>query len=76
MKGYPRGAGAGYHEKANTFQKLRIFRCVQDADEVALAAIQGLHQLMQQKDVELRRQDAEIATLKRDLDAIRAKLGM
>jgi len=31
---------------------------------------------MQQKDVELRRQDAEIATLKRDLDAIRAKLGM
>jgi hypothetical protein len=40
-----------------------------DADGVALAAIQGLHQMMQQ-------QDREIARLKRKLLAIEAKLGM
>jgi len=40
-----------------------------DADGVALAAIQGLHQLMQEK-------DREIANLKRKLQAIEAKLGL
>ena len=40
-----------------------------DADGVALAAIQALHQLMQQK-------DREIAQLKRKLRAIEAKLGL
>jgi hypothetical protein len=41
----------------------------QDADGVALAAIQGLHQL-------IRQQDAEMTDLKRELQAIKAKLGM
>jgi len=40
-----------------------------DAAGVALVAIQGLHQLLQQK-------YAEILTLKRKLEAIEAKLGM
>jgi hypothetical protein len=40
-----------------------------DSEGVALAAIQGLHQMMQQK-------DREIARLKRKLLAIEAKLGM
>ena len=40
-----------------------------DADGVALAAIQGLHQMMQQK-------DREIAQLRRKLQAVEAKLGM
>jgi hypothetical protein len=41
----------------------------QDSDGVALAAIQGLQKLMQQK-------DAEIAGLRRKLEAIETKLGM
>lgn len=40
-----------------------------DADGVAFAAIQGLHQMMRQK-------DKDIATLKRELHAIKAKLGL
>jgi hypothetical protein len=40
-----------------------------DADGVVLAAIQGLHQMMQQK-------DQEIAQLRRKLQAIEAKLGL
>jgi hypothetical protein len=40
-----------------------------DADGVALAAIQGLHQMVKQR-------DKEIATLKRKLQAIEAKLGL
>jgi hypothetical protein len=52
--------GLGNNDKAIGFQ---------DADGVALAAIQGLHQLMQRK-------DAEITGLKRELEAIKAKLGM
>ena len=40
-----------------------------DADGVALAAIQGLHQLMREK-------DRQIAQLKRKLQAIEAKLGL
>ena len=40
-----------------------------DADGVALAAIQGLHQLMREK-------DRQIAQLKRKLRAIEAKLGL
>jgi hypothetical protein len=43
---------------------------------VALAAIQGLQQIVQQKDGELRRQDRELTTMKRKLEAIEAKLGM
>jgi hypothetical protein len=42
---------------------------MQDADGVALAAIQGLHQMMQEK-------DREIAQLRRKLEAIEAKLGL
>ena len=52
--------GLGESDKAIGFQ---------DADGVALAAIQGLHQLMQQK-------DNEIIGLKRELDAIKTRLGM
>jgi len=47
-----------------------------DADGVALAAIQGLHQIMQQKDTKLQQQSREISTLKRKLQAIEAKLGL
>ena len=43
---------------------------------VALAAIQGLHQLVQEKDDELRRQDSELTAMKHKLEAIEAKLGM
>jgi trimeric autotransporter adhesin len=42
---------------------------MQDADGVALAAIQGLHQAMQEK-------DREISDLRRKLQAIEAKLGL
>jgi len=42
---------------------------MQDADGVALAAIQGLHYMMQEK-------DREIAQLRRKLEAIEAKLGL
>src|SRR5438874_7913128 len=49
---------------------------VVDADGIALAAIQGLHQVVQQKDARLRRQAHEIATLKRQLRVIELKLGM
>ena len=44
-----------------------------DAIGVALAAIQGLHQRMRQQ---MRAKDKEIAQLKKDLRAIKAKLGM
>jgi hypothetical protein len=47
-----------------------------DARGVALAAIQGLNQRMQQKDAKLVRQEREIAAMKRELLAIKAKLGM
>ena len=40
-----------------------------DAQRVALAAIQGLNQLVNEK-------DAEIATLKADTAAIKTRLGM
>jgi hypothetical protein len=40
-----------------------------DADGVALAAIQGLHQMMRDK-------NREIAQLKRKLQAIETKLGL
>ena len=42
---------------------------LQDADGVALAAIQGLHQMLQQK-------DREIARLQSRLQAVEAKLGL
>ena len=44
-----------------------------DADGVALAAIQGLHQTMRQQ---MRDKDKEIAQLKRKLQTIEAKLGL
>jgi Chaperone of endosialidase len=47
-----------------------------DARGVALAAIQGLHQMMQQKDAKLRQQSREMSTLKRKLQAIEARLGI
>jgi hypothetical protein len=47
-----------------------------DADGIAFAAIQGLHQLVQQKDAKLGRQQREITVLKRRLQAIEAKLGL
>jgi type II secretory pathway component PulJ len=43
---------------------------------VALAAIQGLHQMMQQKDAKLMKQTREISKLKRKLQAIETKLGL
>jgi len=42
---------------------------MQDAGGVALAAIQGLHHMMQEK-------DREIAQLRRKLQAIEVKLGL
>ncbi|MBK9605216.1 MAG: tail fiber domain-containing protein [Betaproteobacteria bacterium] len=50
-----------------------------DAAGVALAAIQGLHQLVREKDRELQRlraKAAEVDALKRDLAAIKERLGM
>ncbi len=47
-----------------------------DAQGVALAAIQGLHQMMRQKDAKLQQQSREISALKRKLLAIEAKLGI
>jgi hypothetical protein len=44
-----------------------------DADGVALAAIQGLHQTMRQQ---MRAKDKEIAQLKRKLDLVAEKLGL
>jgi hypothetical protein len=47
-----------------------------DADGVALAAIQGLKQELDQKNDRLERQAREVALLKRELAAIKAKLGL
>ncbi|TMH07449.1 MAG: tail fiber domain-containing protein, partial [Betaproteobacteria bacterium] len=47
-----------------------------DARGVALAAIQGLHQIVQQKETNLQQQRREISMLKRKLQAIEAKLGL
>jgi hypothetical protein len=47
-----------------------------DAQGVAFAAIQGLHQMVQGKDAKLMKQEREISTLKRKLQAIEAKLGL
>ncbi len=54
-----------------------------DAQGVALAAIQGLHQLIKQKDAKLRTQDSKlheqsnrIATMERELATIKEKLSM
>ena len=47
-----------------------------DADGVALAAIQGLHQMMQQKDTKLHSQDSKISAMERELATIKAKLGI
>lgn len=50
-----------------------------DADGVALAAIQGLHQMVRQKDGEmarLRASAAKVDVLERELNAIKVKLGL
>jgi hypothetical protein len=47
-----------------------------DADGVAFAAIQGLHQMMKQKDARLHMQETRIAALERELAMIRKKLGI
>jgi hypothetical protein len=41
-----------------------------DADGIALAAIQGLHKVVQQKDARIAAQDARIAALERTLDEL------
>jgi len=55
--------GLGDSDKAIGFQ---------DADGVALAAIQGLHQLMQQKDAKIDAQQREIAALKERMAGVEA----
>ena len=47
-----------------------------DSEGVALAAIQGLHQLVQEKDSEITRLKARSDTLERKLRAIEVKLGL
>jgi hypothetical protein len=47
-----------------------------DSRGVALAAIQGLHKLVEEKDAELRRQDLQLTAMQRELEAIKARLGM
>jgi hypothetical protein len=47
-----------------------------DSEGVALAAIQGLHQLVQEKDREIAQLKAWKETLEQKLEAIEAKLGM
>jgi hypothetical protein len=42
-----------------------------DADGVALAAIQGLHQLVKEKDGKIEAQQQEIAELRIELDAVK-----
>ena len=42
-----------------------------DADGVALAAIQGLHQLVKEKDGKIEAQQHEIAELRTELDAVK-----
>lgn len=52
---------------------------MQDAEGVALAAIQGLHQMMRQKDRKIARLEtkaAKVDTLERELNALKAKLGL
>ena len=51
-----------------------------DADGVALAAIQGLHQMMQQKDAEIEmlkgktdRQEQQVAALRRSVELLLAR---
>ena len=47
-----------------------------DADGVALAAIQGLHQLLKQKDTKLSAQQRKITAMERELALIKEKLNM
>jgi hypothetical protein len=46
------------------------------AQDVALAAIQGVHQMMREKDAKMQRQSGQISAPKRRLQAIEAKLGL
>lgn len=45
-----------------------------DADGVALAAIQGLHQLLQERDAELKAQEAKITALQEHSGSLEARL--
>jgi hypothetical protein len=47
-----------------------------DAEGVALAAIQGLHQLLKQKDVKLLAQERKISAMEREVAAIKERLNM
>ena len=47
-----------------------------DADGVALAAIQGLHQMIKQKDARLRAQASKISAIERELATIKEKLNL
>jgi Chaperone of endosialidase len=47
-----------------------------DADGVAFAAIQGLHQMLQEKNAKLQQQSRDISELRHKLRAIEAKLGL
>jgi hypothetical protein len=49
---------------------------MQDADGVALAAIQGLHQLLREKDREIARLKERSDMMERKLQAVESKLGM
>ena len=49
---------------------------MQDADGVALAAIQGLHQLLQDKDREIARLKERSDAMERKLQAVESKLGL
>ena len=47
-----------------------------DADGVALAAIQALYKLSQQKDAKIQRQQAEIDELRAMMEALQARMGV
>ena len=49
---------------------------MQDADGIALAAIQGLHQLLREKDREITRLKERSDVMERKLQAVEAKLGL
>ena len=49
---------------------------MQDADGIALAAIQGLHQLLREKDREIARLNERSDVMERKLQALEAKLGL
>ena len=61
--------GTGFHAAFSVGQDDKHISMV-DADGVALAAIQGLNQKVEQLSAELKRRDAENANLKQHLEAL------